>query len=585
MLAPLMERGLRALDCRAPYGLFRPPGVAGTLIACAVSSADKGVGYVDCEGYVGCVLGIGSFDGLWVPPESSEFSLARGHGSVAPGAFEFCGFWVVRRGAQIIVARDHAGTRPAYFARLQGAWVVSSELRALLAMIDEPCADRMAIAVLLQPAAAFRAPPDRSGILGVSRVPAGHVAVLEHSGRHRLLRHWHPEAIRVDGSIRFEEGVQESRRLLRQAIARRCEGGLDVGAHLSGGLDSSTVAVATLRHQRSRGRVAQWFSWTPAGYAGPATAELARIRAIEVAESWRAHLLDEEVLREELQALEALDPVDYPRMSIEMELSTMRSARNLGVSRLLSGWGGDEVVSLHPAALSLEFLRRGRLGTLAKLLARGASSPRHALQMLKRRFRHECLLPMMSSARGPRTPALNCASAALRAEFPVRWGPDELLDLGPTAQAVQLRYLRAGFLAERMESWWCHGQRHDVDYAYPLLDRDLVEFVLKLPAEHHFRAGVDRAHFKAVASAFLDASVLGGDLKEDSCLHQRLAELKLFAVRDGHGCEYPGELIDQGRLEECRRSLDSGIHKVEYALTLLRRCQWRARHSDLTKER
>ncbi|OYU73320.1 MAG: hypothetical protein CFE32_21270, partial [Alphaproteobacteria bacterium PA3] len=82
---------------------------------------------------------------------------------------------------------------------------------------------------------------------GVERLPAGHSLVFE-GGALRLLRHSSitPAAFEPDGNA-----PATLHALLDTAVARRVEGVEHVGALLSGGLDSSSIACL-LRDQRRR---------------------------------------------------------------------------------------------------------------------------------------------------------------------------------------------------------------------------------------------------------------------------------------------------------------------------------------------
>jgi asparagine synthase (glutamine-hydrolysing) len=340
------------------------------------------------------------------------------------------------------------------------------------------------------------------------------------------------------------------------------------------------VSVAAVRHLRQSGRDVHCFSWTPSGYRGELKAELARIKLLELNEGLKVHLLDEDILRAEVEALFQLDPVDFPVESVATEVAVMRSAHLRGVERLLTGWGGDEVVSLHPAALSIDFLLRGKILALFRLLTRGAATRRSALRLFLRRFRDQCFRPLLNRANGRFKPLVNCAGPDLAADYPVTWGADELLDFGPTAQAAQVRYLTAGFLAERMESWWSHGQRFGLDYAYPLLDRDLLEFVLKVPSEHHFSGGVERSLFKAVAATFVGHEFLAGDVKHDACMIERMRETVLFPERVRPVIEGRQGLVNVAEVQRCWELQPALYPSIKLALDILRRCQWRTRRWD-----
>ncbi len=57
---------------------------------------------------------------------------------------------------------------------------------------------------------------------------------------------------------------------------------------------------------------------------------------------------------------------------------------------------------------------------------------------------------------------------------------------------MHLRYLRFYHLQERCESWMMSGYRRGIEYRYPLLDRRIVEYMIRVPSlllcgTDHFR--------------------------------------------------------------------------------------------------
>ena len=147
---------------------------------------------------------------------------------------------------------------------------------------------------------------------------------------------------------------------------RLCDG--PVGTHLSGGLDSSSIAVLAARELRRRGHPSPLaFSWLPAlDGETPAPAH-----AKEYA------LIDTVCAQEDLQVSHcALSPGDvlailrrdgtFPGVYVQMnEEAVQRRAAESGVRVLLSGWGGDEGVSFNGRGHLEQLLLGGRWLKLA----------------------------------------------------------------------------------------------------------------------------------------------------------------------------------------------------------------------------
>ena len=94
--------------------------------------------------------------------------------------------WDAPRG-RLVLARDRLGKKPLLYTQLaDGTFAFASELKALLQLPMERELDRAAIDAYL---ALGYVPGDRTGVVGVRRLPPGHLLVLE-DGRERVERYW-----------------------------------------------------------------------------------------------------------------------------------------------------------------------------------------------------------------------------------------------------------------------------------------------------------------------------------------------------------------------------------------------------------
>jgi asparagine synthase (glutamine-hydrolysing) len=66
-----------------------------------------------------------------------------------------------------------------------------------------------------------------------------------------------------------------------------------------------------------------------------------------------------------------------------------------------------------------------------------------------------------------------------------------------------------------MESWAEHGARNRIEYRYPLLDRRIVEYALRIPSHLFHRDGWKRHLFREVAQALLPSDICFNKSKED----------------------------------------------------------------------
>jgi asparagine synthase (glutamine-hydrolysing) len=154
------------------------------------------------------------------------------------GMFAFA-LWDVR-GSRLVVARDRAGQKPVFWGSLGGQWVISSELKSLLAHPAAPTAPDMG---WLSTYLAFGyVPTPHTWFDGIESLPPGHVAVFTAEAPPTVEEYWNWD-LRA-GDRRFvdaPEAVEAVRSSLEESVRRRLVSDVPLGAFLSGGIDSSAV--------------------------------------------------------------------------------------------------------------------------------------------------------------------------------------------------------------------------------------------------------------------------------------------------------------------------------------------------------
>lgn len=392
------------------------------------------------------------------------------------------------RAHTLFCARDHIGARPFYYAPAPARFVFASTVEAVLAAPGVSSElDEATVATYLS-----RVHPDttaRTFFRSVRKLPPGHTLTVE-GGCVRVERHWRPENAPRARPASDDAHAEEFLELYAQAVKDRLRGPGPVGAHLSGGLDSSSIAVLAARELRRQGRPPPLaFSWLPAPDDGPPS----EAHAPEYA------LIDAVCRREGLQVFHrspsAGDIVDvlrrdgaFPGVHVQLnEEVVQRCAAEQGVRVILSGWGGDEGVSFNGRGHVEHLLLSGRWATLrAELRARGAN-PLRFLAGVSLRLAHPSLAKSVRRWRQGKEPLhrrwlIDPAFARRAKPLPIR------MPRYMGVRRTQLLLLRGGHLSERMEGWAASGARRGIEYRYPLLDRRLLEFALGLPAEQ-FRRG------------------------------------------------------------------------------------------------
>ena len=160
------------------------------------------------------------------------------------GMFAFA-VWDQRDRALYLV-RDRYGIKPLYYATWEGAFVFGSEQKALLA---HPAArrslDRRALLEYLTFQNIFT---DRTLLEGVRLLPAGTIArVNATGGEAKLARYWDFRFREPDTAGNPREYREELDRLMQQAVRRQLVTDVELGAYLSGGIDSGALTALAAR--------------------------------------------------------------------------------------------------------------------------------------------------------------------------------------------------------------------------------------------------------------------------------------------------------------------------------------------------
>lgn len=390
---------------------------------------------------------------------------------------------------RLFCARDAAGARPFYFSRLPDLFVFSSAVDAVLAVpgVDRALDDAFVAAYLL------RCHPggERTFFRGVRRLPPGHCLTVEAGGGQALRRWWRPEDVQLRPPASDDDLAAEFLDLYLRAVRDRLHDARSPGVHVSGGLDSSSVAVLAARELGRSGRTPQAFCWQPPP-SHPRSGEAAEYDLIEAV--CRQEGLRPVYCASSPALVAAALRRDGARMpdrdgTLLLEAQVQRNAAERGVDVVLSGWGGDEAASFSGTGHLTDLACAGNVGLLLRVAREESPRPlRHLLV---------ALLPLLhpglpNAARRIRTgrvrrrhifvhPSLRrLAQAACRRPRTVGgW-------------STRLARVDDGGLAERMEDWAASGARRGIEYRYPLLDRRLVEFALGLPPTQFRRGRTNR---------------------------------------------------------------------------------------------
>ncbi len=432
------------------------------------------------------------------------------------GMFAFA-IWDRREG-RLFAARDPMGQKPLYYTRLaDGTLLFASELKALVAHSHfRPRVDPEGLAAYLT----FEYLPAQLSICdGVRKVPPGHTLTFA-DGRLQVRQYWDLPFGEEDDS---GDAVGRFRALFDRAVARHLIADVPLGVFLSGGIDSSAVAAAA-----TRARPRESVKTFAIGFDEPSYDEskTARLVAEHLGTEHYERIFSVETLREVLPKVTA--NLDEPFGDASLLPTYLLSAfAREHVTVALGGDGGDELLLGYPTFGAEAFARAYRHlpPWLRRVLRRQADrlpvDPRNfSFDFVVQSFlrgveygdaaRHPVWLGSVVPGNG--TDPLH---PDLRREYPL----DRVLTPALDAYAAgPERSWRQRLSYQYCKTYLAEDILHKVDRASmavsletrsPFLDRELVEFIARLPARWKLRAdGTSKVILRRACADRLPATTL-----------------------------------------------------------------------------
>jgi asparagine synthase (glutamine-hydrolysing) len=423
---------------------------------------------------------------------------------------------------QLFCVRDHFGVKPFYYHSSDRRFVFASEIGPILDAggVDMRISEHQISGFL----AGLPDDPQSTAYADIFRLPARHSLTVT-GNKVVLRRYWQiepsPRPMRADAA-------EEFRHLFSQSVRNRMRGTPAVGAMLSGGLDSSSIAcVAGLQNAAQRKPRVPTFSLV--FEKGSPMDERPFIEAVLGQQKVDGTLISvgnyrpfaefERILEEQEETFLA------PGLSLTRDI--YRTAGAKGMKVLLDGHGGDEVVSqghghLHELADAgkwMELWRElrsasntygdGMLGLYYQFLAlygpawRIAKIKRLANRAINKLRRHPAGRPA-TSWRGLINPDL-----AMRTDLVERFRRAGYMPPAVSAsETLTHRWLLSnGMVPHAFEVLDKAAANFGVEPRYPFWDKPLVEFCLALPGAEKLNQGFGRSVLRRAMEGILPPAV------------------------------------------------------------------------------
>lgn len=418
-----------------------------------------------------------------------------------------------RRRKQLVLARDRFGKKPLYYTRTSDYGLVyASELKALLPLMRDAGVeiqidpqgvyDFLSLGSVPQPATIYQ---------NVFAVPPGHLLVANEDGV-QFHEYWRPRFDQSFGGS-YEDAKAAVRSKIEEAVTLRLRSDVPLGSYLSAGVDSSIVTFEAARQVGE-----QLHTFTVAS-------EDPDLDESGVAERTAQKLgVRNTVLHLDIDPVADLDRLvhayDQPFSdpSAIPSLAVSKAARQ-HVKVVLNGDGGDELFGgyrRHVAAHSLArlaWLPRPLTAGLSKMLAPEKRARRSVLGLAGRMLRGVSLPAEERYLTWTSDMLLEAdkRSAWIGAARPTEELVRQSMPAGLTGLNQQVATeLRLNLLSSLLVKMDIATSAHSLEGRSPLLDHELGELALSLPASFKVRGGRPKAILRDAYADVLSTEVVEG---------------------------------------------------------------------------
>jgi asparagine synthase (glutamine-hydrolysing) len=425
----------------------------------------------------------------------------------------FTGDWALSLWAQreqkLFLARDHAGSRSLYFSLTGGRTQWATYLDTFTAVGAELPLSKEYAAAYLSCSAIREFTPYRD----IRSVLPGHYAIV---GEESVVQrpHWNPV---IRASIRYQKEAEYDEHFLslfRQAVARRTRPEERIVAELSGGMDSTSIVCISDSLRRSVNPDAELLDTI--SYFDDSEASLDERPYFSLTEARRGKRgthIDVAFLHRTFDAASSeFGSYQFPgcdRFSLELEHTLLHEVWKKGYRSVISGIGGDEVLGGIPDGIPelADYLVSGRLGVFFRQAIAWSLPERSPLVETVIKATHY-------------TAGLYTKNNPKSRPSPL-WLSKELRDLrADKVQTTDIVPGRIGIAPHRLENaltWWQimetlpHLSPQIIfrpEYRYPMLDKNLVEYLFSVPPEQLVRPGRRRFMMRRALRGIVPSEIL-----------------------------------------------------------------------------
>lgn len=429
------------------------------------------------------------------------------------------------------IARDHFGIKPLYYHKSENFFIFASEIKPLLKHPDLSWRPNEQLIKQYLKSGLTADGTEATFFEGIKQLTPAHHLMIHANGNFEREKHWEPRVSEeLNGNTTTEE-IDQTRRLFLDGIALHLVSDVPVGTCLSGGIDSSSVVCSIKKvHPHgavSTGRRIKAFS---AVFPGDEVDELQYAKIVCDFTGAEQNLVTPtaEEFWKDLPILVECQEEPFISTSIYAQWRVMKLAKERGVTVMLDGQGGDELLAGYQPYYFSYLLNLAARRKFPKTLVEVVRSYDLTSTILKSYIRGLVLGSMIRLHLLIQRRLRNSGQAdSPLLAYATRASVDDLagrleMDIKTTSLPALLRY-------EDKNSMW-----HSIEARVPFLHRPFFEYVASLPLDRKLRDGWTKFIFRRAMSGILPEQIrlrrskIGFETPERRWIQELRGKLNIF---------------------------------------------------------
>lgn len=404
----------------------------------------------------------------------------------------------------LFCARDRIGIKPFYYILENGRFIFGSDIKTLLASgLHRPEPDpeglylAMAFGIAPRPITAFK---------GIRALEQAHWMRLHADGRVEKARYWQIPVGTQQHDMAEDDAVSLLEEQLQRAVERRLVADVPVGAFMSGGIDSTTIAaIAARQHPGIKAFTLGYQNDAPEMDEVPQAEATAALHPMQ-------HIVERVDPDQSLSDLHAwIMGYEEPFYSVAANFVISKLVKENQVTVVLNGLGGDELFAgygyyrhhyvprlpwFSPLINHTDKILNRKLATGLNLI--GAKSPDRLHTVLFRQRSDFQLRQLLAQTLHPSVNTVDLVHGlyAQGLRFEDRIEALSYMDL--------MNYV-GNHHVHRVDQF---TMAHSVEGRFPFLDHELIEAAYRIPSHLKIKHGQQKYVLRRVAEKYIAPSCL-----------------------------------------------------------------------------